>query len=187
MRYLISLFFIACISCSPQFNIQSDTPFPGNFKNYHSFKFYNPKNIPASNFSFSENVQKVLFDAVANEMKERGYKSIQDADLMIKIQGNTKNTIEIVNDNNFYPYDYNSYNYNNRYGGYNNRYNQPRDQSKKESSIIIDIIDIKKEKIIWQGVGTGSLKKNESLTELKIREAIASIFMQYPHLAGEKK
>lgn len=186
MKYITLIFLITCFSCSPQFKIQSDSPFPGDFKNYNSFKFYNPENIPASNFAFSENVQKVLFDAVAEEMKSRGYKSIQDADLMIKIQGNTKNTIEIVNDNNLYPYDHNSYNFNRRYGGYNNRYDQPRDQSKKESSIIIDIIDIKKEKIIWHGVGTGSLKKNEPLTELKIREAIAAIFMEYLHLAGEK-
>jgi len=185
MKYILSLFLVTVFSCSPQFKIQSDTPFPGDFKNYRSFKFYNPENIPASNFSFSENVQKVLFDAVAEEMKSRGYKSIQEADLMIKIQGNTKSTIEIVNDNNFYPYDNNAYNH--RYGRYNNRFDQPRDQSKKDSSIIIDIIDIKKNKIVWHGVGSGSLKKKESLTALKIREAVASIFMEYPHFAGEKK
>lgn len=139
--------------------------------------------MPASNFSFEENDQKVIFDAVGDEMKARGYKSIQEADLMIKIQGGTKNTIEIRNDNRYYPYDYNSYNYN-QYGRYNDYYDRPRDQSKKESSIIIDIIDIKKDKIVWQGVGVGSLKKNELLTEIKIREAISSIFMEYLHTAG---
>lgn len=184
MRILIFLIPIFFIACSPKFKIQSDTPFPGDFKNYHSFKFYNPNNMPASNFSFEEKDRKVIFDAVGDEMKARGYTSIQGADLMIKIQGGTISTIEIQNDNRYYsPYGYNSYNYN-PYGRYNDYYDRPRDQSKKEASIIIDIIDIKKGKIVWQGVGVGSLKKNELLTEIKIREAISSIFMEYPHTAG---
>jgi hypothetical protein len=38
------------IACSPRFQIQTDTPFPGDFDNYQSFKFFNPANMPASNF-----------------------------------------------------------------------------------------------------------------------------------------
>lgn len=183
MRFLLFLIPIFFIACSPKFKIQSDTPFPGDFGNYNSFKFYSPNNMPASNFSFSEKDQKTIFDAVADEMKSRGYKSIQEADLMIKIQGGTKNTVEIKNDNRYYsPYDYNSYNYN-QYDRYNDFNDRPRDQSKKETSIIIDIIDIKKDKIVWQGVGVGSLGKKESLTEIMIREAISGVFLEYPHTA----
>lgn len=178
--FTVSVFLIAC---SPKFQIQSDTPFPGDFKNYQSFKFYNPKNMPAANFSFDENDQKIIFDAVGDELKTRGYRSIQDADLMIKILGGTKSTIEIQNDNTYYPNNYNSYN-SNRYGGYNDYNDRPKDQSKKEASIIIDIIDIKKNKIVWQGVGVGSFGKKESLSEIVIREAISSIFMEYPYTAG---
>ena len=183
MRVIFLLAILFIVGCSPKFKIQTDTPYPGDFKNYHSFKFYNPENIPAANFSFEERDKKVIFDATAEEMKSRGYISRQDADLMIKIQGSTKSTIEIQNDNRYYPNSYNSYNYN-QYGRYNDYYDRPRDQSKKESSIIIDIIDIKKDKIIWQGVGIGTLKKNETLTEIKIREAISSIFMKYTYTAG---
>lgn len=181
MRILIFIVSILFVACSPKFKIQSDTPFPGDFKNYHTFKFYNPKNMPGSNFSFDETDQKVLFDAVGDEMKARGYLSLQDADLMIKLQGGTKSTIEIQNDNRHYQNSYNSYN---RYGRYDDYYDRPKNQSKKESSIIIDIIDIKKEKIVWQGVGIGSFGKKESLTEIMIREAISNIFMKYPYTAG---
>ena len=183
MRVVFFLAILFFVGCSPKFKIQTDTPYPGDFKNYHSFKFYNPENIPASNFAFEERDKKVIFDATADEMKSRGYISRQDADLMIKIQGSTKSTVEIQNDNRYYPNSYNSYNYN-QYGRYNDYYDRPRDQSKKESSIIIDIIDIKKDKIIWQGVGIGTLGKNETLTEIKIREAISSIFMKYTYTAG---
>lgn len=183
MRNITSIMlFMLVIGCSPRFQIQTDTPFPGDFNNYKSFKFFNPANMPASNFSFDEEAKKVIYDAVATEMKARGYQSIQAADLMIKIQGGTKSSVEIRSDNRFNPYD-NYYNYN-RYGGiYNDPYNMNRDESKKDSNIIIDLIDVKTDKVVWQGVGIGSFGKNEVIDELKIREAITAIFAEYPHSA----
>jgi hypothetical protein len=58
-----------------------------------------------------------------------------------------------------------------------------RDESKKDSNIIIDLIDVKTDKVVWQGVGIGSFGKNEAIDELKIREAITAIFAEYPHSA----
>jgi hypothetical protein len=175
----LSLFVLAC---SPRFRIQSDTPFPGRFDSYQTFKFYNPANLPASNFSFDEASKTIIFDAVADEMKSRGYASIQNADLMIKIQGGTNSSVEMRSENQFYPYD--TYNYYNRYGRYDNFYNQQRNESKKETSIIIDIIDLQQDKIVWQGVGIGTFGKRDEIDELKLREAIASIFTEYPYQAN---
>lgn len=183
MKTTYFLLFLIIASCSPKFKIQTDAPFPGDFKNYHSFKFYNPDNMPASNFSFEEQDKTVIYDAIATELKSRGYQSIQKADLMIKIQGGTKSTLGIKNDNRYYSNGYNPYGYN--YNSYNNYYDRPRDQSKKETTIIIDIIDIKTDKIVWQGVGIGSLGKNDELTEIQIREAITNIFGKYPYKAGD--
>lgn len=182
MRVLY-FFLLILVGCSPKFKIQTDTPFPGDFEKYKSFKFYNPNNLPGSNFSFEDSDKTVIFDAVGDEMKSRGYISIQEADLMIKIQGGTKSTIEIKNDDRYYPNNYNSYNYN-RYGSYDNYSNRPRDESKKETSIIIDIIDINKAKVVWHVVGLGTLGKKEELTEIKIREAITNMFSDYPYRAG---
>ena len=182
-KVLLFFILIAVFSCSPKFKIQTDTPFPGDFNSYRTFKFFNPANMPASNFSFDEKLEKAMFDAIADEMKSRGYKSLQDADLMIKVQGGTKGTIEIRNDDRFYPY--NNYNYYDRYGRYNDPYNnRPRDESKKESNIIIDVIDIERDKIVWQGVGIGSFGKNHEIDELQIREAVVAIFAEYPYKAG---
>jgi hypothetical protein len=71
-----------------------------------------------------------------------------------------------------------------RYGRYYDQYDRRRDESKKDATIIIDLIDIKRDEVIWQGVAHGSLNKNESLTEIQIREAITNIFNEYPHNAG---
>ena len=181
---IILLLFIA--ACSPKFRIQTDTLAQGDFANYQSFKFYNPDNMPASNFSFEENDKKIIYRAIADEMKARGYKSIQDADLMIKIQGGTKSSIEIQNDDRFYNNPYNIYGYD-RYGRYYDPYDRRRDESKKDATIIIDLIDIKRNEVIWQGVAHGTLNKNENLTEIEIREAITNIFSEYPYNAGNSR
>jgi len=180
--YLITFLFI--VSCSPKFKIQTDSPFPGNFESYSSFKFFNPENMPASNFSFEEHDKIIIYQAIADEMKSRGYRSVQDADIMIKIQGGTKSSIEIQNDDRFINDPYSMYGYD-RYGRYNGLDNRQFDESKKDASIIIDLIDIKTNKVVWHGVGAGSLGKNERLTEIQIRETITNIFMEYPHRAHE--
>jgi hypothetical protein len=185
IKTTVALLFFAIISCSPKFVVQTESPSSGNFASYQAFKFYNPANMPASNFSFNEDDQKTIFDAIAEEMKNRGYASRQEAELMIKVQGGTSSTSEIRNENIGYPYDYNQYNYRyNDYGRYRNYDNSQRDESKKETTIIIDIIDLKTDKIVWHGVGIGQASKKESFTGQMLKDAITEIFLQYPHMAG---
>jgi len=186
IKIAVTLLLFTAISCSPKFIVQTDAPSSGDFATYKAFKFYNPANIPASNFSFNEDDKKTIFDAIAEEMKNRGYVSRQEAEIMIKVQGGTSSTSEIRNDNIGYPYNYNYYN--NRYydyGRYPDYYNRPRDESKKETTIIIDIIDIKTDKIVWQGVGIGQASKKESFSGQMLKDAITNIFLQYPHMAGK--
>lgn len=156
--------------------------YPGNFANYRTFKFFNPQSIPASNFSFSESSKKLIYDAIAEEMKMRGYKSIQDADLMIRIQGGTMSSVEIRNNNWNSPMFNTMYGYP-MYGPYYDFYNQPRSESKKESSIIIDFIDTKNDKVVWQGVGAGSFGKGKDIDDVILRSAITEIFAEYPYMA----
>ncbi len=185
--FLIIIAVVAVMSCSPKFIVQTETPSNGNFSNYKTYKFYNPANLPPSNFAFSDEDKKTIFDAAAEEMKSRGYKSQQDADLLVKIQGGTSSTSEIRNDNNGYPYDYNYYS--NRYYDsyrYPDRFNQQQDESKKETTIMIDIIDTQTDKVVWHGVGVGKASKKESFSGPILTDAIANIFLQYPHRAGEK-
>ena len=183
------LFFLImigwAIGCSPAVTVHSDTPYPGDFDRYASFKFYNPKNLPPSNFAFSEEHKKALFDAVADQMKMRGYKSIRDADLLIRIQGSASNTIDIREGNSYYPYDPYGYPYSySPYGSYPYRYgNLRRDMSKKEVTIIIDMIDISKDKVVWQGVATQSIGKNEEISASVITDLVVQIFSKYPYKA----
>ena len=183
MKRIITALAILVVpwACSPKFKISSDSPQPGKFKSYQTFKFFNPNNIPASNYSFSEENKTFIFDAIAAEMKDRDYRSTQDADIIIKVQGGTKSTQEERNDRNsgFYdPY----YRYGDPYG--RNYQHEYQDISKKETTLIIDMLDAKTNKLVWQGVGVGVLGKRKEDVILKIREAIRLIFEDFPFRAA---
>jgi hypothetical protein len=161
--------------------VQSELIIKFNPGQYKSYKFVNPKSIPESNFSFSDKNKKIIYEAVAEEMKKRGFVSIQEADLIIKILGGTSRESENKSRNNYYDP------YNNPYGGfYGNPYYWGGDPwsyddiSKKITSIIIDVIDENSKKLIWEGVGTGVIGEKSDEIESKIKTAIKDIFLEFP-------
>ncbi len=187
--FLLIVFVIS--SCKTAIDITTEDFGKGIPSRYKSYKFFNPKNLPASNFSFSEKNQKAIFDAVAAEMSLRGYTSVQNADLIVKVQGGTKSAREEKVDRRggyYDPYGYPYGSYGSPYGGYGYPYGrfdeQYHDISKKETTIIIDMIDARTDKLLWQGVAVGVLGKNAGEVELKIRESISRIFQEYPYRAG---
>lgn len=176
-KYLLLGMLASQISCKPTFKIQSENVQNKNFSKFKSYKFFNPDNMPASNFSFSDKNKKRIYDAVAEEMSRRGYISIQDADLIIKIEGGTSQEIENKQSNYYYPYNYGYYGY---------PYYWTRDPwmyddiSKKTTMLIIDILDANNKELLWQGTGYGVLSDKPELVEVNLRKAIADIFSQFP-------
>ncbi len=138
-----------------------------------------PESMPAANFSFSEENKKILFDAVAEEMFERGYKSQQNAEVIIRVQGGTKISQQELQEYNG-PHRNDPYlsGYSWRYDPYN--YRRYDDISKKETTIIIDMLDAQTKKLVWQGVGTGVLGKKSDEVEERLMAAVNEIFLEYP-------
>ena len=172
---------ITTYACKSSFKVSSENLAGNNLSRLNTFKFFNPANMPAANFAFSDKNKKRLFDAVANEMIQRGYSSTQEADLIIKIQGGTSREIE--NREPYYGYNnyYNSY----YYGGYY-PYSWSRnpwmydDISKKITIIIVDVMDAKNNKLLWQGTGSGVLSEKPEMVELNLMKAVSDIFLEFP-------
>jgi len=179
--YYFVLIIVLLTACKSSFKVSSETLTTRNMERLATFKFFNPSNMPASNFAFSDNNKKRLFEAVADEMIKRGFTSDHDADLIIKIQGGTSHEIE---DREPY-YGYNDYYNRYYYGGYY-PYSWSRDPwmyddiSKKNTIIIIDIMDAESDKLLWQGTGSGVLSSKPEMVEANLRQAVADIFMQFP-------
>jgi hypothetical protein len=175
------LFLFILFSCKSSFKVSSENLTNKNLGRLETFKFFNPANMPAVNFAFSDTNKKRLFDAVADEMLKRGFTSTHDADLIIKIQGGTSHEIEnkapTYWDNNYYNRYY--------YGGYY-PYSWSRDPwmyddiSKKITIIIIDLMDAGSDKLLWQGTGSGVLSDKPEMVEMNLRKAVSDIFLEFP-------
>lgn len=166
------------VSCRSTFNVQSEDLYARDFSGFKTFKFFNPQNMPEANFAFSNTNKKRIYDAVAAEMKKRGYTSIQDADLIIKIQGGTSREIQKNNSTYYSPYGYG-------YRAYDPYYwtRDPwmyDDISNKKTMIMIDILDAGSKKLLWQGTGLGVLSQKKDMVEEDLQRAIIKIFTQFP-------
>jgi Domain of unknown function (DUF4136) len=182
MNRLLVIFILTGLisSCKPLFKVQSESISGMPPQKYNSFKFFNPQNMPESNFSFSDNNKKIIFDAVAREMKMRGFTSIQQSALIIKVQGGTSRQVENNTRNYYYDpvYGYNTF-FGNPYYWSNDPWMND-DISRKRTTIIIDAIDAQSKKLIWEGVGTGVLGDKPEQVEQRIKDAITQIFSKFP-------
>jgi hypothetical protein len=58
-------------------------------------------------------------------------------------------------------------------------------QNYKDGSLIIDVVDVKTQKIVWEGVGNKEIDKPSKDPESAIKQAVASIMASFP--PGGKK
>ncbi len=176
-----NLFFSIIVSaiflpaCKSSFQVQHENIQSIKPEEHQAFKFFNPANQPPSNFSFSEENKKTLFDAVSNELKSRGFDSNLSASLLVKIEGGTVS--EVQKNDSFNTYD--PYYYRNWYYPYQND-SFYRDISRKQSTIIVNVLDAKSNKLMWQGVATGEMGKSINEVPAKLQEAVKMIFEEFP-------
>jgi hypothetical protein len=167
--------------CSSTYKIQTEEIQELDFQEINSFKFYNPNKESEANFSFNEADKKTLYDATSKELKNLGLGSIQEADVIVRIQGGV--TVEVINSNyyNNTNYYYQQYDYWNNPNYYNDR---ERDQSKKNIVLIINFIEPGTNKLMWQGTATGKMGKNIEDHNLKLEEAVHLIFQKLQTESG---
>ena len=58
--------------------------------------------------------------------------------------------------------------------------NQPVVSTQTEGTLFIDLIDMEKKELIWQGMGTGFISKNMEKKEEQIKEFVMKIMEEYP-------
>ena len=126
-----------------------------------------------------------ILEALKNEMIKRGYYYVADiekADLGV-------NSYVLLREKTDYQY------YQNYYGPYGYYYNAPwawggyygygypynttvQKRDYVEGTLIIDVFDTKKKKLIWQGIGVGEVEPNSNGKH--VAKAISQIFFKYP-------
>ena len=115
--------------------------------------------------------KKRLLTSIDAQMAAKGFTKVNsDADLVVNLLTSTKEQVSVNNNNWGYgPYGY--------YGGY---YGGNSISSYQAGTIVIDIIDDKKNVLVWQGVGSDLNLSNISAKAERIPKAIEEILTKFP-------
>ncbi|MCU7552298.1 DUF4136 domain-containing protein [Chitinophagaceae bacterium LB-8] len=172
---ILALTFIAC-SCSPTMQVHSDYDKSADFSNYKTFSLYKSD----SSSSISQLNQQRIINAVRNEMIKKGYQETSSSpDILVNQVTILKDKVSVSSNTNYYGYGgmYRPY-YWGAGGGYSTTNYDV--QHVKDGSLIIDIIDARTNKLIWQGIGNKEIDKPIKNPDTKIPQAISIIMADFP-------
>jgi hypothetical protein len=156
-----------------------------NFNNYHSYAWVETKESKNdSNVKVSDLTERIIKEAVNNEMAKTGWKESRKPDVLltydILVERGVKEQSNPVYSRPYTRYYYNPYSrryvavyYPSQFMGYDNDQEQV-----KEGTITIRLIDAKTDKTIWQGWTTDEVN-SRNLTSKEIQNGVKSIFRKF--------
>ncbi|WP_322545200.1 DUF4136 domain-containing protein [Elizabethkingia miricola] len=163
---LLSLFFIA--SCSAV-NVATDYDKTVDFTKY---KTYNYWETDTAKDELSDLDKKRVFSAIDEQMILKGYSKNDNPDFLINLVTDSK---EIQNVNTYYG----GYSFRRNWGWGIGGSNQTVSTS-TEGILYIDILDAKKNELIWQGKGTGLLADSMEEKDKRAKMFVSQILKKFP-------
>jgi hypothetical protein len=164
-------FFVLFIftSCNTV-RVAADYDREANFTEYNSFAFYKPGIDQAK---ISDLDKKRIMRAIEAEMTAKGMSKSKTPALLVSIFTKEKERVDVYNNNFGYGWGWNPY-WNGGFGG-------STVSRSTEGSLYIDLIDMKTNELVWQGLGTADLIVYDmEKKEKRIKEIVAKILAEYP-------
>ena len=186
LNYFLVLIAVSFIisSCEPSLKVTHDYDKAANFSQYKTFRMVQ---LDQQHQTISQLNQQRIINAVINEMKKKGFtESADNPDLHV-------NAIIILQDKKSVTANTNYYGYGGYYrpyawgGGMSSSYTTYDVQNYKDGSLIIDVVDARTQKLLWEGIGNKEIDKPASDPEKAIAEAVAAIMASFPPGMATKK
>jgi hypothetical protein len=164
-------------SCAPSLKVSYDFDKSIDFKTYKTYSFYN---LQTSGSVSQLNADRIV-NAIRAEMSKKGFtETSTNPDLMVNAVTILKDKQTTTASTNYYGYGgmYRPYGY---YGGMGaTGYTTVSTYEYKDGSLIIDVVDAKTDKMIWQGSGNKDIDKAPKNPEEVINAAVAQIMANFP-------
>jgi len=171
---LLLIGLVTLVSCS-SVRVASDYDREINFSNYNSFAFYKPGIDKAE---ISDLDKKRILRAIERELTAKGMLKNANPDLLISIFTESRENVNIYQNNFGYGWGWNPYFWG--AGGFNTV------STNVEGTLYIDLIDAKRNELVWQGLGTGILSLDMDKKQEKINEIVTKILEEYPPERDQK-
>lgn len=167
---IISLLLILTFTSCATVQVSTDYDRQVNFNNYQSYAFYKPGIDKAE---ISDLDKRRILRAIDANLSEKGMIKSENPDLLISFFTKEHQRINIYNNHFGYNWYWNPY----WVGGYHGG----TVSTDTEGTLFIDIIDVKTNNLIWQGMGKGTLQtQNIDKKEAKINQIVSEILKKYP-------
>jgi hypothetical protein len=181
---LLILVIIGTLSCGPSLKVSTDYDKAVNFGQYKTFSMYQDVNI---HDAISQLNQDRIINAIKSEMTKKGLQENGTSpDVLVNVVAILKDRVDVSSTTNYYGYGgvYRPYYYGGAGAGGTTNYNV---RHYKDGSLIIDVIDVKTKKLVWQGIGNKEIDKPAKNPDETIPKAVASIMEGFPPGAAKKK
>ena len=178
--------FCVCVallaSCGSSLKVSTDYDKSANFSGYKTFNFYNLKTTGS--------VSQLNADRIANAIRadliRKGFtETTSNPDLMVNAVTILKDKQSTTATTNYYGYGgiYRPYGY---YGGMSAvGYTTVNTYNYKDGSLVIDVVDSKTNKLVWEGTGNKDIDKAPKNPEEAINAGVTLIMAGFP--PGAKK
>jgi len=191
IRMSALLFFVAVLAgcAGSNASIMGDYDRSADFGAYNTWNFI--EDAGPDYEGYQSLFSQYMMEAIEIEMDKRGYTKSSDPDLYLNFNAIVQDKTKVTQSSSMGPpmgmggyYGYRS-NYYGAWGGYGYG-TETRVSQYEEGTFNIDIVDVKKQRLIWEAVGIGKItdKQRENLRET-VMTGVPNFFQLYPFVAGD--
>lgn len=159
-------------SCSP-FQVKSDYAETANFNSYRSYK------LRIDDLKLNDIDKDRVLNEVSKQLKMKGLMVSDNPDLLVNVKANHKKVQDIQGSRPYGMYGWG------RPFGWGVGMSRTWTQNYNQGALILDLIDAKTQKLVWQGVGSGISVDSPKSKQKQIPEIVAEIMSNYPPQRGK--
>lgn len=175
--FLAALPAICMVSCKPTVKVSSDYDRSVNFSHYKTFSLY----YLLSNRNVTELNEERIWNSIRATMAQKGYiENNQNPDLVVNAVSVVKNKKYVTASSNVYGGAYRPYGFWGSGYGVASGSTTFQTNNYKEGSLVIDVVDRKTNKLVWEGVGSAEFEKKPKNPDEAISEAVDKILASFP-------
>lgn len=154
-------------SCSP-FQVRTDYAETANFTAYKTYQFR------VDDLKLNDLDKDRVLNEVAKNLQMKGLAASQTPDLIVNLKASHKKVEDVRFDSGFGMYGWG------RPFGWGVGMSRTWTDNYNQGSLVVDIIDAKTNKLVWQGIGNGINVDSPKSKQKQIPAIVAEIMANYP-------
>ena len=185
-HFVILLLLASLAGCASKAKLRSDYDHSADFSAYKTWNFF--EDAGPDYAGYESLFTQYMLEAITLEMDKRGYVKSDNPDLLVNFNAYVQDKTKVSQTSAPPPmggyYGYRGGHYG-AWGGYGYG-TQTHVSQYTEGTFNIDIVDAKKEQLVWETVGVGRITDDvrENLHQ-KVMDGVPRFFELYPFVAGD--